>query len=129
MSVILRGNMTKQWRQVLGELETKHKNRMKWEEEHPPITRVSTQEADGKRRIQAVGQEAVTCDLPCQGNHIPNAYSHTRGIVNVRRRGIIVKGWENPVDGEAGYFGTTCDLTDGKICVATDERLRKAIER
>lgn len=121
--------MAKKWRQVLERAEAEHEKRMDWEETHPPITRVSKQEADGKRNIQAVGQEAVTCDLPCHGNHIPREYDHTAGIVNVFRKNISVKGWENPPEGDSAYFGTTCDLTRGKVCVATDERLRKAIER
>lgn len=121
--------MATRWRQILEKLEAKHEERVKWEEEHPPITLLSKQEADKKRRIQAVGQEGVTCDLPCHGNNIPGGYSHERGMVNVFDRGIRVEGWENPEEGNSGYFRSTCDLTYGKICVATDERLRRAIEQ
>jgi len=99
--------MAKKWRAILEKLEAEHE----------------------KRRIQAIGKEAVTCNLPCHGNHIPREYGHTREYINVFCRGISVKGWENPPEGDATYYGTTCDLTDGKVCVATDETLRKAVER
>lgn len=121
--------MAKSWRLILERVEREGQKKMEWEEEHPAITRISTQEADEKRRIQNVGQEGVTCDLPCHGNNIPETYSHSRGMVNVFERGIRVEGWENPEEGEASYFGSTCNLTNGKVCVATDERLRRAIEQ
>lgn len=62
--------MAKKWRQVLEKMETEHEKRVDWEETHPPITRVSK-------------QEAVTCNLPCHGNHIPREYDHSQGVVNV----------------------------------------------
>ena len=129
MSAILHVNMAKKWRQILERLEAEDKKRTEWEEEHPPITHISKQEADAKRRIQPVGQESVVCDLPCYGNNIPREYSHTGGMVNVFNKGIIVKGWENPEEGFPAYFGIICALAHGKICVVKDEVLRRAIEK
>lgn len=121
--------MATKWRRLLERLEAEHVKKMEWEEEHPPITRISKLEADGKRKIQGVGQEGVTCDLPCYGNNIPGEYGHTLGMINVFSRDIRVEGFGSPREGVACYYGTTCDLTDGKVCVATDVRLRRAIER
>ena len=121
--------MAKMWRQVLERAEAEHVKKMEWEEAHPPITLISKQNADGKREIQPVGNDAVTCNLPCHGDCIPREYSHEKGMVNVFNRGISVEGYEDPEEGSASYFATTCDLTDGKLCVATDEILRRAIER
>lgn len=121
--------MAKAWRDILKKMEVSHQQKEEWEEKHPPITRISSQEADNKRNLQFVGEKAVTCNLPCHGQCIPNEYNHAQGIVNVFRMGIIVKGWENPEEGSPLYFAGTCDLTNGKICVATDEKLRRSVER
>ena len=120
--------MAERWRVILEKLEADHKKRSEWEKEHPPITRISKQEADSQRKLTFIGSEAVTCDLPCHGNNIPGDYSHTHGWVNVFRRGIKVDGWEDPEQGASTYFGIKCGL-NGRICVTTDETLRKAIEK
>ncbi|MEK7597689.1 MAG: hypothetical protein AAB441_03540 [Patescibacteria group bacterium] len=121
--------MAKAWRRVLEKSEAENKKRVEWEEGHPPITRISVEEADRQRTLQTIGREAVACDLPCHGNYIPKEYSHTRGMVNVFRRDIIVEGWEKPQEGQPTYFGLICALTLRRICVAKDETLRKAVER
>jgi hypothetical protein len=121
--------MAKAWRGILQRLEAEAEKRKDWEEKHPPITRMKLIEADDKRRISFVGEKCVACDLPCCGNHIPTEYGHTGYLVNVFHADISFKGWENPSEGDAAYFGVTCDLAEGKICVATDEILRKVVER
>ncbi len=98
--------------------------RLRWDEEHPPITRISVAEADAQRVFTEIGQSSVSCNLPCVGNYIPKQYSHSSGLVNVFEKGVIVKGWE----GNGCYFGPVCGVRN-KICAATDERLRKAVER
>jgi hypothetical protein len=120
--------MAEQWRQILRRVEAQHKQRTDWEETHPPITLISIKEADSIRTLKDVGQEAVTCDLPCHGNYIPNEYGHSSGIVNVFDKGITIEDFENPPEGITVYFGTTCGLTDGKICIARDEILQDSIK-
>lgn len=115
--------MPKQWRRLLERLESEDQRREEWEEEHPPITRLSPEDADAQRTIKPVGEKAVTCNLPCHGNNVPEKYSHIGQMVNVFNNGMRVEGWEGM------YMGLTCNLTDGKVCVATDERLRKSAER
>ncbi len=121
--------MTRKWRLLLEKLETENQNRKNWEEEHPPITRISVQEADERRRLTKIGENAVTCDLPCHGPYIPPTYSRTGNMVNIYNRGLKVEGYSDPEEGVSCYFGITCELANGKICVATDPTLRKSIER
>jgi hypothetical protein len=110
-------------------MEAEHKRQEDREANNPPITRVSVQEADGQRRFHSVGDKCVACNLPCEGNNIPSGYSHKEGVVNVFRAGIIVKGWDNPEEGRSAYFASRCNLAYGKICVTSDETLRKSVER
>jgi hypothetical protein len=121
--------MAKPWRRILEQSEAETKKRKDWEEEHPPITRISVEKADSQRNLQIVGKEGVCCDLPCYGPNIPNEYGHTRGMVNVFNRGIVVEGYENPQEGGSTYFGLICALTLRRFCVTRDERLRRAVEK
>ncbi len=120
--------MAKLWRQALEKAERQSGERQRWEEEHPPITRISVAEADSQRVFTEIGQNRVSCNLPCVGKYIPGQYSHSSGLVNVFRKGVIVKGWESPQEGYPCYLGPVCDLRN-KICATRDERLRKAVER
>lgn len=121
--------MAKRWRELLERADEEHKKRLDWEETHPPITRITVEAADAQRRIEPVGEKAVTCSLPCYGNYIPARYSHFEGMINVFDWGIRVPGWEAPSEGQPAYMGTTCWLAGGKICVATDETLRRSVEK
>ena len=121
--------MPKPWRQIIERLEQEDERKAQYNEEHPPITRISVEEADAQRIIQPVGKEAVSCSLQCFGNNIPKAYSHHGEMVNVFNRGIVVEGYDNPEEGQPAYFGLICALANGRICVTGDERLRRAIEK
>lgn len=56
-------------------------------------------------------------------------YSHVGDMINVFGRQIVVPGYDDPRTEEACYLGLTCNLADGKICVAGDELLRTSAER
>ncbi len=120
--------MTKAWRLALEKAEIQSGQRQRWEEEHPPITRISVAEADAQRVFTEIGQNRVSCKLPCAGRYIPKKYSHSSGPVNVFEKGVIVKGWESSQEEDAFYLGPVCGLRN-KICATRDERLRKAVER
>jgi hypothetical protein len=121
--------MTKVWRQALERAEKNYQKRMDWEEKHPPITQIGVIEADSKRKITPVGEHCVKCDLPCNGLNIPSKYGHRGYVVNTYDEGITVPGFEESESGgSAFYLAVTCGLTKGKICIRTDERLRKAVE-
>lgn len=81
------------------------------------------------RKFAEIGTHGIICSLPCHGDYVPKDYSRTDGLVNVFKLGITVKGWENPEEGYAAYFGIKCMLQPGKVCVVRDQKLRKVIER
>lgn len=83
---ILRATMPQQWRLLLERLEKDHQKKLDWEETHPPITSISVEEADAQRTIEPVGEKAVTCNLPCHGDNIPDRYFHVEGMINVFER-------------------------------------------
>lgn len=129
MFSILSIDMAKPWRTILDRSEADSKKRKEWEEDHPPITRISAEEADRQRTLQTIGKDGICCDLPCHGQNIPKEYGHTRGMVNVFRRGIVVEDYENPQGGDSTYFGLICALTLRRFCVTKDEKLRRAVEK
>lgn len=112
--------MPRAWRTALERGEKNERERKVWEEDHPPVTRLSVVEADQKRQFEDIGKLGVRCNLPCTGKNIPRDYRHCE-VVDVSRGGIVVSGYE----GES-YFGKKCLIT-GKICIHNDPRVEKAI--
>lgn len=93
-------------------------------QKNPPITRLTPEQADGSRKLTFVGSEAVKCDLLCHGSYIGERYNRTANDVNATKRGLKVEGFEN-----IPYLAVTCRLTENKICVTPDRKLRAAAEK
>jgi hypothetical protein len=111
--------MAKRWRQIFNTLEADAARRKEEEILHPPITRLTPEEANNHRQIKLVGKHCIECNLPCNGEHIPPVYHQTKpGTHDVLKFGIQVEGYES-------YYVILCAVAKlGRVCLTTDETLK-----